>query len=306
MTIEDDIAFLETVPILPPLGAARALRILAIGAESYRVQAGQVLFTAGEIADCAYVVQRARSPRAGAAARAARSLPGRARLLGETALLTETLRPVTATARENSAVMRISRAMFLKMLESYPDAAQRLRELIAARAEQMGERNRRASAPRCRASNTLIWRSQLDRRRHRHMVGRPHRAAIVSWRWRSCRRGRRAAAKSRRDRAGGRGRRSPVRRAIAPPGIELGRLRRQFAHAVDPAAGACAPRSSFSHSIGVCDTTRSICLWLQTSCSSGATLRSPTRMARSDAAGRSDPRARASRRGRRAYGRISD
>ena len=38
------------------LGAG-ALRILAIGAESYAVQAGQVLFTAGETADCAYIVQ---------------------------------------------------------------------------------------------------------------------------------------------------------------------------------------------------------------------------------------------------------
>ena len=44
MTIEDDIAFLERVPILRRLGAG-ALRILAIGAESYTVAAGQVLFT---------------------------------------------------------------------------------------------------------------------------------------------------------------------------------------------------------------------------------------------------------------------
>ena len=33
-------------------------------------------------------------------------------------------------------MLRISRAMFLKMLESYPEAAQRLRELIASRADQ--------------------------------------------------------------------------------------------------------------------------------------------------------------------------
>jgi hypothetical protein len=33
-------------------------------------------------------------------------------------------------------VLRISRAMFLKMLEGYPDAAERLREIIAARANQ--------------------------------------------------------------------------------------------------------------------------------------------------------------------------
>ena len=41
MTIEDDIAFLERVPILRRLGAG-ALRILAIGAESYTVEEGQV------------------------------------------------------------------------------------------------------------------------------------------------------------------------------------------------------------------------------------------------------------------------
>ncbi len=57
-------------------------------------------------------------------------------LLGETALLSETRRPVTATAREASTVVRISRATFLKILDSYPDAAQRLRDLFASRTDQ--------------------------------------------------------------------------------------------------------------------------------------------------------------------------
>src|SRR5271165_7075406 len=135
MTIEDDIAFLERVPLLQRLGTG-ALRILAIGAESYTLEAGQLLFAAGEVADCAYVLQYGafdlRPERAGDGAVVTE--PGT--LLGETALLSETLRPVTATALQDSTVMRISRAMFLKMLESYPDAAQRLRELIAVRAEQ--------------------------------------------------------------------------------------------------------------------------------------------------------------------------
>ena len=52
-------------------------------------------------------------------------------MLGESALLVETRRPASATAREDSVVLRISRAMFLKMLESYPDAAVRLREVLA-------------------------------------------------------------------------------------------------------------------------------------------------------------------------------
>jgi CRP-like cAMP-binding protein len=135
MTIEDDIAFLERVPVLRRLGAP-ALRILAIGAESYSVEAGQLLFTAGEAADCAYVVQqgsihlRPERPADG------ELIAERGMLLGEAALLSQTRRSATATAREDSIVLRISRTMFLKMLESYPEAAQRLRELIASRADQ--------------------------------------------------------------------------------------------------------------------------------------------------------------------------
>jgi CRP-like cAMP-binding protein len=135
MTIEDDIAFLERIPVLRPLGG-QALRILAIGAEGYRIDPGQVLFMAGDPADGAYIVQRGSftlRPERGAEADV---VAGPGTLMGESALLAETTRPATATAREDSVVLRIPRAMFLKMLEGYPDAAQRLREMIAARADQ--------------------------------------------------------------------------------------------------------------------------------------------------------------------------
>jgi CRP-like cAMP-binding protein len=135
MSIADDIAFLERVPILRRLGAG-ALRILAIGAESYSVQAGQVLFTAGEVADCAYVVQHGSFGLVPERPAGGEVVAEAGTLLGEAALLTETRRPATATAREDSTVLRIPRAMFLKMLEGYPDAAQRLRDLIAARTDQ--------------------------------------------------------------------------------------------------------------------------------------------------------------------------
>jgi len=135
MTIEDDIAFLERIPVLRRLGAP-ALRILAIGAESYRVEPGQVLFTAGEIADGAYIVQRGSFDLRPQARGEAAVIAGPGALLGESALLAETSRPATATARESAVVLRVSRAMFLKMLESFPDAAQRLREMMAARADQ--------------------------------------------------------------------------------------------------------------------------------------------------------------------------
>ena len=135
MTIENDIAFLERIQILRRLGAA-ALRILAIGAESHDVPAGQVLFTVGEAADGAYIVQRGSFLLVTGRKTDSEVVAGSGTLLGEAALLTETRRPATARAREDSTVLRISRTLFLRILDGYPDAAVRLRELIASRADQ--------------------------------------------------------------------------------------------------------------------------------------------------------------------------
>ena len=136
MSIEDDIAFLERVPTLRLLGRA-ALRILAIGAESRYVHDGEVLFMPAKRPTAAMSCRKARSNCAAATPIVAPEVvAGPGTLLGELALLTETTRPATAIAREPSTVIRISRSLFLKMLEGYPDAAQTLRDQITARTEQ--------------------------------------------------------------------------------------------------------------------------------------------------------------------------
>ena len=136
MTIEDDIAFLERVPALRLLGRD-ALRILAIGSENRYIHEGISLFGEGEDADGAYVVQEGsfelvvRNTR-----NAETSVVGPGTLIGELALLTEAKRPATATAREPSSVVRITRQLFLKMLEGYPDAALRMRDALAVRVNE--------------------------------------------------------------------------------------------------------------------------------------------------------------------------
>jgi len=133
MTIEDEIAFFERVPTLSLLGR-EALRILAIGAESRYVHDGDVLFREGELADAGYVVQEGSFTLASERTQGAAPVTvGPGAMLEELALLTETVRAMTATATEPSAVVRIPRKLFLKMLEGYPEAARRLRELIASR-----------------------------------------------------------------------------------------------------------------------------------------------------------------------------
>jgi CRP-like cAMP-binding protein len=136
MTIEDDIAFFERVPTLGLLGR-EALRILAIGAESRYVHGGEVLFGMGDEADAGYVVQEGSfSLSTGHAEETEPLVVGRGTLIGEFALLTETTRPATATALEPSTVLRIPRGLFLKMLDGYPSAAEKLRDILATRSNQ--------------------------------------------------------------------------------------------------------------------------------------------------------------------------
>ena len=137
MTIEEDIAFFERVPTLSLLGRA-ALRILAIGAESRFIHAGEVLFYAGDTADSAYVIQEGSFvllPHR-TEGEAEEIVAGRGTLLGELAMFTPTKRLATATALEPSTVIRVSRGLFLKMLEGYPDSARQLRDAMTARSEQ--------------------------------------------------------------------------------------------------------------------------------------------------------------------------
>ncbi len=144
MAIDDDISFLESVPMLRTLGRA-ALRIVAIGAESHYVHGNEKLFENGELADSGYLVQEG-SFRLSAAEAGAESTVGRGTLLGEFALMTETTRGFTATATEPSTVIRIPRSLFLKTLEGYPDAARRLRDYIATRTDHSVSDMRRVRA----------------------------------------------------------------------------------------------------------------------------------------------------------------
>ena len=135
MSLESDIAFFEQVPTFAVLGK-QPLRILAIGAETKRLQNGAVLFYAGELADGGYIVQdgalllEPNSPLEGT-----QFIAGPGTLVSELALVTDTVCASTAIAKGPTVVIRISRSLFRKMLEGYPDAAQKLRDMVAGRVD---------------------------------------------------------------------------------------------------------------------------------------------------------------------------
>ncbi|OLP56109.1 protein kinase [Rhizobium rhizosphaerae] len=125
MSLNDDITLLSSVPLFAEIDREK-LRLIAFGAERRRVSAGQELFREGAPADCAYAVSHGRFRLTQLDAEGRLRLVGmaeRGALLSELAMISLVARKLTATADEDSEVMRIPRALFHRMLEEYPDVA---------------------------------------------------------------------------------------------------------------------------------------------------------------------------------------
>jgi len=135
MSIEDDVVLLDRVPTFHLLGNA-AIRVLAIGSEQQEFASGSVLFRAGDASDCGYVVQRGSFHLSFPGGSKDDIVAGPGALIGELALIVPMARPATATAREYASVIRITRTLFQRVLDSEPDGARRLRDEFAHRTSQ--------------------------------------------------------------------------------------------------------------------------------------------------------------------------
>ena len=147
MALADEIRRFAAVPILREL-EPEALRLIAFSAETRILQAGDRLFGEGEPSEGGFVVVSGSLALTSAnAGKASRAIAGPASLLGEMALIADVAYPLTATAQETVTVLKISRALFHRVLGEFPEAAVRVQRLIAGRlAEFAGELERFASS----------------------------------------------------------------------------------------------------------------------------------------------------------------
>ena len=129
MSLAQDIAILKQIPMLSDFQDDQ-LRLLAFSAESMDYQDGQRLFDEEERADGGLVIT------SGTVVLLKKSEDGfeevdrvgKGTLLGQTALLTECRRPCRADAEGPVSIIRIRRALFKRMIQEYPELAQRLFE----------------------------------------------------------------------------------------------------------------------------------------------------------------------------------
>ncbi len=133
MALDDDIRLLSGVSIFESFTHDQ-LRLLAFGAENMRLATGQVLYEEGAQADSAFVVAEGLVGLFRENAEGERILVGSAgsgAMLGELALIADTVRLTGAVATMDSELIRLSRKLFHRILQEYPELAAALHQRIS-------------------------------------------------------------------------------------------------------------------------------------------------------------------------------
>ena len=139
MSLADDLENFSRIPLFAVFDP-RAMNALAFRSETRVLRAGDVLFRRDEVSDGGFILTAGRIEFFSQDDSAPAYVAEPWTLIGETALVIETTRPVTAIAAEPSTVLKIARAQFVELLERHPVTAARLqavfcdRLLVAARA----------------------------------------------------------------------------------------------------------------------------------------------------------------------------
>ncbi len=141
MALDDDIRILSAVELFADF-TQEQLRLLAFGAETTALQAERKLYLEDDEADSAYIVVSGRIVlyREADRNRTPIATAGPGAILGELALIADSRRPTSASAAVDSQVLRLSRRMFRRILEEYPELAARLHQRILAQFQALVDR----------------------------------------------------------------------------------------------------------------------------------------------------------------------
>jgi len=127
MSVETELLILKRLPLFRCIDDEQ-LRLVVFGSERQRLREGRELYRENQPADCAYVVLSGQIDLLRLKTEGqeiVRSvMPGA--MIGEMALLAKTKRPVSAVAARESEVLRVSRNIFHRILDEYPETSRRL------------------------------------------------------------------------------------------------------------------------------------------------------------------------------------
>ncbi|MEM0907850.1 MAG: cyclic nucleotide-binding domain-containing protein [Pseudomonadota bacterium] len=135
MSLARTLAVMRKAPFLSALGD-EGLKLLAFGIDPINLKPRQSLFEAGEPAEHAIMVLGGQLRLIPDADNFAPTVCSVGDLVDEMALLVPMERSASAIAQTSCEVIPLPRTQMLRILNEYPDAAQRLQRAIASRTNQ--------------------------------------------------------------------------------------------------------------------------------------------------------------------------
>lgn len=138
MALDDDVRILSGVGLFDGF-TQEQLRLLAFGAENMRIPAGRILYREGDQADSAFVVVDGRVElcREIEGDRVSIGSAGPDTILGELALIADSNRLTDAVIAEDAQLLRLSRSLFRRILEEFPEVAVALHARIAEELQRL-------------------------------------------------------------------------------------------------------------------------------------------------------------------------
>jgi CRP-like cAMP-binding protein len=130
MALDGDITILTKAPLFGLL-EPEAVRLLAFASETRNLRRDEVLFEKGDRSDGAYIVIRGALALDGGDDKAQPFIAEPGALVGHMALFLRTPRPATATACDDTTVMRISPTLLRRVLEEFPRSAGTLYQALS-------------------------------------------------------------------------------------------------------------------------------------------------------------------------------
>lgn len=124
MDIQKETQSLRNVPMFAKLDPSK-LKLLAFTSQSLHFDDGEVVFRVGDRADCAYVVLEGEVEILAETdgGEVVAGILGKNQLVGELAILTNSLRSATIRAKGEVVALRIAEDMFLKLLAENSEVA---------------------------------------------------------------------------------------------------------------------------------------------------------------------------------------
>jgi CRP-like cAMP-binding protein len=147
VSLKEEVYLLQRIPLFQNVEASK-LKLLAFTSERVAFEAGHVLFNEGDMGDAAYIIMEGEaevSVRSPAGPVVVATL-GRNAFLGEIAILCDVPRTATITARQRLVCLRISKDLFLRLINEFPQMAVSVVRELAHRLEQTNNKLRVAAA----------------------------------------------------------------------------------------------------------------------------------------------------------------